>query len=559
MLDKNGQLQLLEAAHADPAKRELLWELLQYEPADSQISRLLSAALRTGQPQLAAELLPSRDPSMAREAEQLGLLESLSPQSSMVVPLRTRNRPLGLIMLVAAESGRRFEPRDLALAQDLVDRAALAVDSAQHYAAERQAHIAAGRAADRVTGLQEITAALAAALTPAEVAKVIVDQGMRVLGANAGALVLLSADAQHLQIVRAVGFPAELIEAWQQFPVDAPLPVVDAVRSGAPVWLESRAAWLARYPQIAHNSSLRAPRARSAIPLRVDDHVIGALSFNFVDEREFTPEDQAYMLTLAGQCAQALERARLYEAERQARSAAEQALQLRDIFFSVAAHELKTPLTSLIGHAQLLQRRAYQEANLSERDQRSVDVICGQASRLSQMVSALLDITRIEQGRLSIAPAPLNLVLLARRVVDEMRPTLDLHTLEYSDEGEPLIVIGDALRLEQVLQNLIGNAVKYSPSGGPIHVHLMRREDMAAVAVRDLGIGVPQAALSQLFQRFYRADKVDERQITGMGIGLYVVKEIITLHGGTVAVESTEGQGSTFTFYVPMHPGTDRR
>jgi signal transduction histidine kinase len=291
----------------------------------------------------------------------------------------------------------------------------------------------------------------------------------------------------------------------------------------------------------------------------VDDHVIGALSFNFGDEREFTPEDQAYMLTLAGQCAQALERARLYEAERQARSAAEQALQLRDIFFSVAAHELKTPLTSLIGHAQLLQRRAYQEANLSERDQRSVDVICGQASRLSQMVSALLDITRIEQGRLSIAPAPLNLVLLARRVVDEMRPTLELHTLEYSDEGEPLIVIGDALRLEQVLQNLIGNAVKYSPSGGPIHVHLMRREDMAAVAVRDLGIGVPQAALSQLFQRFYRADNVDDRQITGMGIGLYVVKEIITLHGGTVAVESTEGQGSTFTFYVPMHPATDRR
>src|SRR6185503_11323969 len=135
------------------------------------------------------------------------------------------------------------------------------------------------------------TAALAAALTPAEVAKVIVDQGMRVLGANAGALVLLSADAQHLQIVRAVGFPAELIEAWQQFPADAPLPIVDAVRSGAPVWLESRAAWLARYPQIAHTSPVRAPCARSAIPLRVEEHVIGALGFNFVDEREFMSED----------------------------------------------------------------------------------------------------------------------------------------------------------------------------------------------------------------------------------------------------------------------------
>ena len=129
---------------------------------------------------------------------------------------------------------------------------------------------------------------------------------------------------------------------------------------------------------------------------------------------------------------------------------------------------------------------------------------------------------------------------------------VEQHTIELTGQDEALVVIGDELRLEQVLHNLIGNAIKYSPSGGLISVGLERQDGMACLSVSDRGLGIPAHALPHLFERFYRADNVDEQHISGVGIGLYVVNEIVTLHAGTVTVESTEGQGSTFRVFLPL-------
>jgi PAS domain S-box-containing protein len=230
----------------------------------------------------------------------------------------------------------------------------------------------------------------------------------------------------------------------------------------------------------------------------------------------------------------------------------QEAVRLRDIFFSVAAHELKTPLTSLLGQAQLLQRRGQREGTLSERDSRTVGVVAEQAARLNKMVAALLDVSRLEQGKLSIERASLDLGALITRVVDELRPTLTHHTIEYTAPDTRLPLEGDELRLEQVLQNLLGNAIKYSPDGGPVAVRVERCGTFARLSIRDQGIGIPPDALSQLFGRFYRADNVDDRQFAGLGIGLYVVREIVEMHGGTVSVESREGQGSIFTITLPL-------
>ena len=246
------------------------------------------------------------------------------------------------------------------------------------------------------------------------------------------------------------------------------------------------------------------------------------------------------------------ERAQLLERERAARAEAQDAVRLRDQFLSIASHELKTPLTSLLGNAQILQRRLQREGGLAERNMRALNVIANQASRLNRMINTLLDISRIQTGQLTIERAPVDLCALARRVVAEVQPALMDHTVECQTAGEELIVVGDELRLEQVLQNLIQNAIKYSPAGGPVHVVVERRGGRACVSIVDRGIGIPESALSNLFQRFYRAANVEEQQISGMGIGLYVVKEIVTLHGGHVEVESIEGNGSTFTVCLPL-------
>jgi signal transduction histidine kinase len=216
------------------------------------------------------------------------------------------------------------------------------------------------------------------------------------------------------------------------------------------------------------------------------------------------------------------------------------------------AHELRTPLTSLLGNAQLLLRRAQREGVLSGRDLRSLQVIVNQSERLNEMVSLQLDISRLHTGHLHIEHMPVDVAALVRQVIEEALPTLTRHTVTYSGPDTPLLVEGDGLRLFQVLNNLIQNAIKYSPTGGVVQVQVERHDATIRVAVSDEGIGIPQAELPQLFQRFYRASNVDDGEISGFGVGLYLVKEIVTLHGGAVDVVSEEGHGSTFLITLPL-------
>jgi PAS domain S-box-containing protein len=238
--------------------------------------------------------------------------------------------------------------------------------------------------------------------------------------------------------------------------------------------------------------------------------------------------------------------------EREAHAKMEAAVRTRDTFLTILAHELRTPLTSLLGNAQLLLRRTQREGVLSERDQRSVQVVVDQASRFNKLVQLQLDISRLHTGQLRIECAPLDVGALARRVVEEVLPSVTMHTIAYAGPDTPLLVEGDELRLDQVLQNLLQNAIKYSPEGGAVQVQVERRGATVRVAVSDEGVGIPQAELPHLFQRFYRASNVDGGQISGLGVGLYIVKELVLLHGGTVDVVSKEGSGSTFIITLPL-------
>jgi signal transduction histidine kinase len=239
-------------------------------------------------------------------------------------------------------------------------------------------------------------------------------------------------------------------------------------------------------------------------------------------------------------------------AQARARHEAEQAVRARDTFLSVASHELKTPLTSLFGNGQLLQRRMARGAPLGERERRNVEVIVAQARRLSKLIDDLLDHTRLREGRLEIQRASLDLAELVRRVAAELEPALVHHTLSLELTAAPLPILGDPMRVEQMLVNLIGNAVKYSPQGGPVEIGVQRADPWALVRVRDRGIGIPAAAQAQLFGQFYRAPNAVSKQISGMGIGLYIVRELVERHGGTITVESEEGEGSTFTLLLPL-------
>lgn len=343
-----------------------------------------------------------------------------------------------------------------------------------------------------------------------------------------------------------------LWETERNFPVDPrnTYGVMQVIQSGQAELLYEppMPMWEQHIPRPDHRTMLNQLDIQSHLcfPLTARGHILGAISFMLTQsDRRYTTNDIPLIEEFVHRAATAADNARLY-------LEAQEAVRTRDQFLSIASHELKTPLTSLRGYAELFQRRATREGTLKERDQRALTIILEQSSRLNRLIDSLLDLSRIQMGRLGIEHIPVDIRELTERIVERTRMTLDQHTLELYSVEQPLMVQGDELRLEQVLQNLIQNAIKYSPEGDMIRIQVGRREQTAHIVVTDQGIGIPAEALPRLFRRFYRAQNVDPKRISGMGIGLFLVKEIVTLHGGEVHVESQEGVGSTFTVSLPL-------
>lgn len=403
--------------------------------------------------------------------------------------------------------------------------------------------------------MSEITAAFAQALTVADVLDVLSRQVAQALDVGAMLIARLSGDGVWLEVEQAYGYPIVFVERYGRVPLGGQSPLTEAARTGQRIWIESRVEQLTSFPNDTGNE--QALGTWAALPLIVNGRAIGAVGLTFNTFRHFDSVQREFIYQIVQQFAQSYERARLHEAERQALSIAEDAVKIRDQFLSIAAHELKTPLTSLLGNTQLLERHLRRNGNLNEREQHSLDVVVSQSRRLNQMIMALLDIARIQGGQLSIAPAETNLTQLVQRVVAEVEPTLTQHTLVCETPLQSVIIQADELRLEQVLQNLIQNAIKYSPKGGQVRIVLEQSEEAAHIQIHDQGLGIPDEAHAHLFERFYRATNADPQRISGMGIGLFVVKQIVELHGGDVTVTSTEGVGSTFTVTLPKRTRTE--
>lgn len=282
-----------------------------------------------------------------------------------------------------------------------------------------------------------------------------------------------------------------------------------------------------------------------AVPLTAHGRTLGALVFAATHgSRTFSADDVALAQELAWRAALAVEHAQLYRD-------AQEALRTRDQFLSIASHELKTPITALLGFVQLLQRRIGAD-NMDERTLRTFHTIHEQGRRLTQLIGALLDFSRLQLGQFVIERRPVDLSFLTNRIVSEIEAVLTKHTLEVQISQAPLVVQGDELRLEQVLQNLLQNAFKYSPLGGLVELTLTGDDDHLQLVVRDHGIGIPADALPHLFRRFFRAHNANQHNIGGIGLGLFVIKEIVAQHGGTVVVDSTESVGTTFTIRLPL-------
>ncbi|HLG69533.1 MAG TPA: ATP-binding protein [Chloroflexota bacterium] len=229
--------------------------------------------------------------------------------------------------------------------------------------------------------------------------------------------------------------------------------------------------------------------------------------------------------------------------------------QLKDDFLSIASHELKTPLTSIMGYTQLLSRRLSHDARRSGSED-VIDVIENQCRKMKRLVEDLLDVSRIERGSLETTHTKVDLAALVDVVLSKFTGTSQQHEFEVLTPEASVTVWGDEDRLDQVLSNLVSNAIKYSPDGGKVQVRVQRNGENAEVAVRDWGIGIPEDQQARIFSRFYQGEAaVRSRRFGGMGLGLFISKAIIDEMGGTISVDSTVGKGSTFRFTLPLYRG----
>lgn len=231
----------------------------------------------------------------------------------------------------------------------------------------------------------------------------------------------------------------------------------------------------------------------------------------------------------------------------------------KDEFLAAASHDLKNPLAALIGQAQLLRRRLASGAVDVDRLRQGVERIEASAARAVGMIDELMDVTRQQMGlRLELSCGSVDVVGLARRVVDEQQRATELHEIRVEAPSGSIEGIWDEARLERVLSNLVSNAVKYSPRGGLVRVVVSEEAAAATIRVEDQGVGIPSSALPRIFERFFRADNVTGH-FQGSGIGLASALQIVQAHGGRIDVHSQEGQGTTFVVRLPRQTAADSR
>jgi hypothetical protein len=227
--------------------------------------------------------------------------------------------------------------------------------------------------------------------------------------------------------------------------------------------------------------------------------------------------------------------------------AAEEAVAVREEFMRVASHELKTPLTGIKMGVQVL-RRSFKHAKVTEGQTLAINTIGAQVDKLARLVGRLLDTTRLEAGMLPLDRVEVDLVQLVRTAVEQAGVITDKHDLVVTTGLERLVVHADSIRIEEVLSNLIDNAIKYSPSGGRIEVGLDQGQGSAIITVRDHGIGVAPEDRSKLFERFYQAHP----DRSGMGLGLHITRSFVEMHGGTISVEFPQDGGTRFVVTLPL-------
>jgi K+-sensing histidine kinase KdpD len=402
--------------------------------------------------------------------------------------------------------------------------------------------------AARTTRMHDLAAALSEAVTPQAVARAVVEQGRIAVGATAGEVMLLADDDMCFEML--YGDAPDRGERQRRFPAESGFCATQAAESRRPVFVGSFNELQEQFWRSASIAADGGYVSSATLPLLVEGTAIGVLAFNFTVPVNFDAEYQALLVSVAQHCAQALDRARLYDSAQRARAEAENANRLKDEFVSIVSHELRTPLNAMVGWTSMLQNGSLDSTTSA----RALQSIHDNATRQAKLIEELLDFSKLKSGRMTLDRDEIDLHDLLRGIVESIIPSVAAKGLDLEVPSVPsLRIYGDPRRLEQVFFNLLGNAMKFTPRGGRVSVAVRAVDRFAEIRVSDTGAGIDPAFLPHVFDRFRQADSHAARAYDGVGLGLSIAKELVEAHDGRITAESAgRGRGSTFVVSLPI-------
>jgi signal transduction histidine kinase/DNA-binding response OmpR family regulator len=417
---------------------------------------------------------------------------------------------------------------------------------------------AAERQALRARTIAERSFALSVALsrpgTPLTVAMAVVEHATGIFDAAGVVLVRQRPEGEDLEILGAGDMPEQIEAEWRLFPRDAPVPLAEVIRSGEPVFLESRDAWRESYPHCIPLVEAAGHHANAIVPLIVDGVVLGALGIAYATERRFTSEDYATMQGTAQLAALALERSRLLDAERASRQDAESANRAKSEFLAVMSHELRTPLNAIGGYAELMEMGI--RGPITQEQRTDLERIQRSQRHLLGLINGVLNYAQVEAGHVHYELGPVAMDELLATCEALITPQARAHavTLEYPGCAAGTQARGDGEKIRQVVLNLLSNAVKFTGAGGRVQLlcdGVVEDPRRVVVRVVDSGPGIEAQQLERIFQPFVQLDARLTRTREGTGLGLAISRDLARGMGGDLTVESIVGGGSTFTLTLP--------
>ncbi|MBI2203548.1 MAG: PAS domain S-box protein [Candidatus Rokubacteria bacterium] len=631
MVEEDGTVRRLAIAHVDPAKETLARELRERYPFEVGATSGVPQVLRTGQSEFLPEVSESLLERRTRDSEHLRLYRAIGVRSAIIAPLAARGRVLGALTLVYGESQRRYDSADLALAEDLAHRAALAIDNARLHRetekAEQRLRLAleAGRmgtwewtiATGALTWSSSLEAihAFAPGTFPGTFeafrSEIHAEDRDRVLRAIAAAVEDRRDHRVEYRIVRrdgavrwvegrgqlfsdADGQPERMLgictdvterkqteERFRLAVEAAPTAMVMVDQRGTIRLVNALAEPLFGYtrPELLGQSIER------LVPPRLRGGHSGYRGAFFSDPRQramgkgrelyalrkdgtevpveiglspLETADGLFVLAavtdIAARKQAEHERAELLMREQAARQAAEAANRTKDQFLAVLSHELRQPLNTMLGWLSVLRHQRVDPMQ----QERALDAVERNTRAQARMIDDLLDIARIEAGKVTLERRAVSLGPLVAEIVESLQHEARAKALTLGTQLDPTarFVFADVDRLRQVLMNLLSNAIKYSPSGGHVQVRLTAEDGVVRIVVSDAGVGIEPDLLPHVFERFRQADAGSAGPRGGLGLGLAIVREILEMHGGAVEAQSDgRGRGATFTITLPMIAG----